>query len=71
MPAATGVAGLERLLTAEEVAERLRVSVFTVRSWLQSGRLRGFKLPGSRSWRVSEADLERFIREAQEQSDGE
>lgn len=43
-------------LTVVEVARRLSVRVETVRSWLGTGRLRGFKLPGG-DWRVRPEDL--------------
>jgi excisionase family DNA binding protein len=51
----------ERLLTPEQVAERLSLSVLTVRAWLRSGRLPGVK-PGGKVWRVREADLDEYIR---------
>ena len=52
----------ERLLTVADVAERLGVSVFTVREWLKAGRLPGFRMGGTKlGWRVREADLDRFI----------
>ena len=52
----------ERLLTVPEVAERLRLSIFTVRELLKEGRLRGFRLGGTKSgWRVTDADLQAFI----------
>jgi excisionase family DNA binding protein len=50
---------LERVYTTEEVAEALRVSVFTVRRLLNSGRLQGFKV--GKDWRITEGDLEAFI----------
>lgn len=53
--------GPERLLTPEQVAERLGLSVLTVRDWLRSGRLPGVK-PGGRVWRVREHDLDEYIR---------
>jgi excisionase family DNA binding protein len=51
----------ERLLTPEQVAERLCLSVLTVRAWLRCGRLPGVK-PGGRVWRVREHDLDEYIR---------
>ena len=51
----------ERLLTPEQVAERLSLSVLTVRAWLRSGRLPGVK-PGGRVWRVREYELDEYIR---------
>ena len=60
----------ERLLTVPEVAQRLRLSTFTVREMLKDGRLRGFRLGGTKSgWRVSEADLDAFIQTARSQSE--
>jgi excisionase family DNA binding protein len=50
------------LLTVPEVAARLRVPEAAVRGWLREGKLRGY-LPGGRrtGWRISEADLQRFL----------
>ena len=48
-----------RLLTPEEVAERLQLSPFTIREYLRQGRLRGVKQ--DRHWRVREVDLQAFI----------
>jgi excisionase family DNA binding protein len=54
----------EQLLTVSQVAERLQASPYTVREWLRSGRLRGFRPGGDRlGWRVSESDLRQFIAE--------
>ncbi len=52
----------ERLFSVPEVADRLRVTEETVRTWLRSGRLRGLRPGGRRAgWRVRESDLARFI----------
>jgi excisionase family DNA binding protein len=52
----------ERMLTVKEVAERARVSEKTVRRWLQSGRLRGRMLGGTKiGYRISESEFERFL----------
>jgi excisionase family DNA binding protein len=51
----------ERLLTPDQVADRLSLSVLTVRAWLRSGKLPGVK-PGGRVWRVREYDLDEYIR---------
>ena len=53
---------MEKLLTAEEVAEYARVDVQTVRRWLRGDG--GRKLPGlraGRGWRIKEADLNAFL----------
>lgn len=49
-----------RLLTPEQVAERLQVTEHTVYLWLQSGKLAGAKL--GRLWRVRPEALEAFLR---------
>jgi len=59
----------ERLLTPEQVAERLGLSVLTVRDWLRSGRLPGVK-PGGRVWRVRAHDLDAYIRGLSRESGG-
>jgi excisionase family DNA binding protein len=48
-----------RMLTPEEVAERLAVTPNTVRGWLRDGTLKGVKL-GKRVWRIREIDLPRL-----------
>ncbi len=61
---AVSVMADERLLTVGEVAERLRTSEETVRRWLRSGRLRGGRPGGTRlGWRITEAEVRRFMRE--------
>ncbi len=50
----------ERLLTPEQVAERLSVSRYTVLQWLRSGKLAGRKL-GGKIWRVHPDDVQAFI----------
>ena len=42
-----------------EAAERLGVSVYTVRRWIKDGRLKAFR-PG-KEYRIREADLEEFL----------
>ena len=49
----------ERLFSAEEVAERLGMSKYTVTEWIKAGRLKGVKI--GKYWRVRESDLEAFI----------
>jgi excisionase family DNA binding protein len=49
----------EELLPLPEAAERLGVSVYTVRRWIKDGKLRAFR-PG-KEYRVREADLEEFL----------
>ena len=52
----------ERLLTVREVADRLRSSPETVRRWLRGGKLRGFRLGGTKlGYRIPEQELERLL----------
>ena len=52
----------QRLLTVREVAERIRSSPETVRRWLRQGKLRGFRLGGTKlGYRVPESELQRFL----------
>lgn len=48
-----------RLLTPEQVADRLQISEHTVYLWLRSGMLPGMKL--GRLWRIRGEDLEEFV----------
>jgi excisionase family DNA binding protein len=57
----------ERLLTPEQVAERLAVSRFTVMKWLREGKIAGRKL-GGKIWRVHPDDVQAFIEASARQS---
>jgi len=50
---------LDTLLTLEEVADRLRVSVRTVKQWANSDELPGGKVGGS--WRFRRSDVEAWL----------
>ena len=49
--------------TVNEVAERLKVHPRTVKRWLNEGRLEGVLLGDRAGWRISEADLAKFVEE--------
>ena len=49
----------ERLLSLEDVADRLQVSDQSVRRWIKAGKLAAYK-PGL-EWRISPSDLEDFL----------
>lgn len=51
-----------RMLTTEQVAERLQLHVITVQRWLRDGKLKGTKLPGKAGWRVPVSEVERMER---------
>jgi excisionase family DNA binding protein len=51
------------VLTTGEVASICKVAARTVSKWIDTGRLEGYRIPGSRDRRVTREALERFIRE--------
>ncbi|QTH44920.1 helix-turn-helix domain-containing protein [Cohnella sp. LGH] len=56
-----GVRDQERLpplYTDQQVAERYNVSVYTIREWLGSGKIKGFK--EGRQWLIREPDIAAF-----------
>lgn len=50
-----------KLLTTNEVANRLSVSPRTVAKWIRDRHLPAVKMYPGGNWRVEEAELERFI----------
>jgi excisionase family DNA binding protein len=50
---------MDDLLTAEQAAAILQLSVKTIKDWLRAGKLPGCKI--GRFWRVKSGDLEAFI----------
>ena len=51
------------VLTTGQVARLCRVTIRTVIKWFETGRLEGYKLPGSRERRFTRAAVLRFMRE--------
>ena len=51
------------LLTAPEVAERLKLHINTVRRYIKDGKLKAFKYADNSRWRITNEELERFIKE--------
>lgn len=47
------------LMTPEEVAGRLKVSIFTVRRWIHQGDLPAYRI--GRGWRIGSADLDQWL----------
>ena len=47
------------LLTVEEVAQYLRVSIYTVREMIKAGKLPGVKI--GKAYRVKRADVEKLV----------
>jgi excisionase family DNA binding protein len=50
---------IEPVLTPEYVADLFQVSVHTVKYWLRSGKLEGFKVGGC--WRTNETCCKKFL----------
>lgn len=51
----------ERLMTVQEVAQRLRVHPDTLRRWLRGGRIRGVMMGGrSGGYRIKESEVARI-----------
>jgi excisionase family DNA binding protein len=57
----------ERLLTPEQVAEKLQVAVQTIYTWMRSGYLPSVKM--GRLWRIDPDDLEKFLEKRKTQRD--
>ena len=48
-------------LTPEEIADLLKVSIYTVRRWINQRTIPAYKV--GRGWRVETAEFERWLRE--------
>jgi excisionase family DNA binding protein len=60
MAKTTGPAAMHaRLLTIKDVADRLKVSIKTVRRWIDRGELVAYQL--GHQWRIAEPDLSAFL----------
>ena len=51
-----------QIYTVAQAAERLRVRPDTVRTWLNTGLLSGCKIGGGRVWRITEEQLQAFLK---------
>jgi excisionase family DNA binding protein len=60
---------MERMLTVDQVAERLQVNEYTVRRWLREGQLEGVPFGGRTGWRVKEKDLQAFLDRRRDQGE--
>ena len=52
----------DEILTAQEVAHIMKVSLKTVRTWVQEGKLATIPI-GKKEYRISRSDLNAFIAE--------
>ena len=57
-----GVTNQKEVLTTGEVAKICHVAPRTVSKWFDSGKLRGYRIPGSRDRRIPLAQLVAFMR---------
>ena len=53
----------KNVLTTGEVARICNVAARTVSKWVDSGKLRGYRIPGSRDRRIPVNELSRFMKE--------
>ena len=51
----------DKLLTVEQIAERVQVTERVVRRWLRAGALVGRKPAGRTGYRVRQSDLDAFL----------
>jgi excisionase family DNA binding protein len=54
---------MKEVLTTGEVARICNVTIRTVIKWFESGKLKGYKIPGSKDRRIPRVELIRFMRE--------
>ena len=52
----------KEVLTTGEVARICNVASRTVSKWFDQGRLRGYRIPGSKDRRIPRSELVRFMR---------
>jgi excisionase family DNA binding protein len=57
------MARLKEILTTGQVADICKVAPRTVTKWFDSGRLKGYKIPGSRDRRIPLLELMKFMKE--------
>lgn len=59
----------KKWLTVEDIAEELGVSIETVRGWLRSKKLVGYRV--GRDWRIKQEDFLKFLEERRNRDDNE
>src|SRR5471030_3337809 len=58
-----GVPAMKKVFTTGQVAKICKVAPRTVSKWFDSGRLRGYRIPGSQDRRIPREQLIRFLKE--------
>src|SRR5262249_46037390 len=59
----TGVPAMKKVFTTGQVAKICQVAPRTVSKWFDSGRLRGYRIPGSQDRRIPRDQLIKFLKE--------
>jgi excisionase family DNA binding protein len=59
----TGVPAMKKVFTTGQVAKICKVAPRTVSKWFDSGRLRGYRIPGSQDRRIPREQLIKFLKE--------
>src|SRR5437660_10159191 len=59
----TGVTAMKKVFTTGQVAKICKVAPRTVSKWFDSGRLRGYRIPGSQDRRIPREQLIKFLKE--------
>src|SRR5438045_3342000 len=62
-PSFNGVPAMKKVFTTGQVAKICKVAPRTVSKWFDSGRLRGYRIPGSQDRRIPREHLIRFLKE--------
>src|SRR6266571_7553969 len=60
---ASGVLDMKKVFTTGQVAKICKVAPRTVSKWFDSGRLKGYRIPGSQDRRIPREQLIRFLKE--------
>jgi two-component system response regulator RpaA len=59
----TGVPAMKKVFTTGQVAKICKVAPRTVSKWFDSGRLKGYRIPGSQDRRIPREQLIKFLKE--------
>ena len=55
---------MDEILTVKQAAEKLQMKrTRLIYEWLRTGKLKGYKLPNGRNWRIKGEDLEAVLQE--------
>ena len=53
---------MDEILTTKQIAEMLQVKEETIRVYLRKGNLKGFKVKGSRFWRIKREEIDQLFK---------